>query len=202
VKVDRAALEAQLGSLIDAPVSTPVRLGPALDLTRGRGAGWLRLLRLIAVDATQPDGLIQHPVIGARLQESLLTGLLLATDHPYRDQLENPRSVLAAPRTVRRVVEAMRTQPGQPFTLAGLAGIAGVSPRSLQQSFQRYVGIAPMAYLRQVRLALVYEQLRQADPARETVTGIAQRYGFTHAGRFAAAYRARYGVAPSHTLQK
>jgi transcriptional regulator GlxA family with amidase domain len=112
---------------------------------------------------------------------------LLATEHPYRDRLENPH---------------MRTQPGEPFTLTSLAGIAGVSRRSLQQSFQRYVGIAPMAYLRQVRLALVHDQLRQADPARETVTGIAQRYGFTHAGRFAGAYRARYGVAPRHTLHE
>lgn len=201
VKVDRAALEAQLAGLLDAPVSTPIRLSPALDLTRGRGAGWLRLLRLIAAEASQSDGLIQHPVIGARLQESLLTGLLLAADHPYRDQLENPHSVLAGPKAVRRVVEAMRTQPGYPFTLTSLADIAGVSPRSLQQSFQRYVGIAPMAYLRQIRLALVHDQLRQADPAQETVTQIAHRYGFTHGGRFAATYRTRYGVPPSHTLR-
>jgi AraC-like DNA-binding protein len=202
VKVDRVALEARLGELIDAPVSTPVRLGPALDLTRGPGAGWLRLLRLAVVDATEPDGLFRHPVIGAQLQESLLTGLLLATDHPYRDRLDNPPAVLAAPRAIRRVVEAMRAQPGRSFTLRSLADIAGVSPRSLQQTFQRYVGVAPMAYLRQVRLAAVHEQLRETDPAQETVTEIAQRYGFTHGGRFAAAYRTRYGVRPSDTLRE
>ena len=46
----------------------------------------------------------------------------------------------------------------------------------------------------------VREHLRQADPALHTVTETAYRYGFTHMGRFAAEYRARFGEAPSTTL--
>ncbi|WP_278258467.1 helix-turn-helix domain-containing protein [Nocardioides convexus] len=34
-----------------------------------------------------------------------------------------------------------------------------------------------------------------------TVGEAASRWGFTHLGRFAAAYRGRYGVAPSDTLR-
>jgi transcriptional regulator GlxA family with amidase domain len=95
----------------------------------------------------------------------------------------------------------MRANPGKPFTVADLATIAGVSVRSLQDSFQRYVGTTPMTYLRYVRLARVHEHLRQSDPAIHTVTEIAFRYGFTPMGRFAAEYRARYGVPPRQTLR-
>jgi AraC-like DNA-binding protein len=201
VKIDRAALEEELARLLDTSVRSPVTLAPAIDITSGPGASWLRLVRLMAADAAQPQGLIHHPVVGARLQEALIAGLLCATDHPYRDRLERPTPAAAAPGAIRRVVEAMRAHPGKPFTVADLAAIAGVSIRSLQESFRRYVGMPPMTYLRHLRLARVHEHLRQADPAVHTVTEIAYRYGFTHMGRFAAEYRARYGVPPRETLR-
>jgi AraC-like DNA-binding protein len=201
VKIDRVTLENELARLLDAPVPSPLTLAPTIDLTSGRGASWLGLVRQMTTDAAQPDGLMHHPMVGARLQEALIAGLLSAADHPYRERLEHPSPALAAPGAIRRVVEAMRAQPGKPFTAADLAAIAGVSVRSLQQSFQRYVGMPPMTYLRQLRLARVHDDLRQGDPAIHNVTGIAYRYGFTHMSRFAAEYRARYGVSPRDTLR-
>jgi AraC-like DNA-binding protein len=201
VKIDRVALEDQLARLLDTPVRSPIRLAPTIDLTRGPGATWLRLVWLMAADAAQPEGLLHNPVVGARLQEALIAGLLNTADHPYRDRLEHPNPVTAAPGTIRRVVDAIQAQPGKPFTVAGLAAIADISVRSLQQSFQRYIGMSPMTYLRQVRLARVHEDLRCGDPALHTVTGTAYRYGFTHMGRFAAEYRAQYGVSPHDTLR-
>jgi AraC-like DNA-binding protein len=59
-----------------------------------------------------------------------------------------------------------------------------------------------MRYLQQVRLTYVHDDLRQADPSRATVALIAHRWGFTQLGRFAAAYRAKYGVPPSQTLHR
>ena len=38
-------------------------------------------------------------------------------------------------------------------------------------------------------------------PATTSVTDVALRWGMTHTGRFAAAYRRKYGVAPSATLR-
>jgi AraC-like DNA-binding protein len=202
VKIGRAALENELARLLDTPVRSPVTLAPTIDITCGPGASWLRLVRLMAADAAEPQGLIHHPVVGARLREALIAGLLGATDHPYRDRLERPSPAVASPGAIRRVVEAMRADPGRPFTVADLAAIAGVSIRSLQESFRRYVGMPPMTYLRHMRLVRVHEHLRQADPALHTVTEIAYRYGFTHLGRFAAEYRARYGVPPRETLRR
>jgi AraC-like DNA-binding protein len=199
VKIGRAELENQLSRMLDAPVRGPIDLSAGLDVTQGAGAAWARLARMVAAD-TSEAGLTLHPVVGARLRETLVSGLLTATGHRYRDAMERHRPALAAPGAIRRVVEAMRAQPGRPFTVADLAAIAGVGVRSLQQSFQRYVGMPPMTYLRQLRLGLVHEELRLARPGT-TVAQVAYRYGFTHPSRFAAAYRQRYGSSPSDTLR-
>jgi AraC-like DNA-binding protein len=53
-----------------------------------------------------------------------------------------------------------------------------------------------------VRLGPVHDRLRHAGPGEETVAAAAYRYGFAHPGRFAAAYRRRYGVTPSGTLRR
>jgi AraC-like DNA-binding protein len=201
VKISRAALEDELARLLDAPVRSPITLAPTIDLTRRPGASRLRLVRLMTTDAAQPQGLIHHEMIGARLQEALIAGLLGATDHPYRDLLERSGPAIAAPGSIRRVIEAMRAHPGEAFTVADLAAVAGVSTRFLQESFRRYVGMPPMTYLRHLRLARVHDHLRQADPALHTVTEVAYHYGFTHMGRFAAEYRTRYGISPRDTLR-
>jgi AraC-like DNA-binding protein len=200
VKIESTVLENTLAELIDAPVRALVRLGPTLDLSRGAGAGWLRLLRLITADTTHPGGLLHHPLLGARLRESLVTGLLLAAEHPYRDRLDRPLPPVA-PRSIRRVADAMHADPAQPYTVADLAALAGISPRGLQQGFHRHLGMPPMAYLRGVRLARAHEALREAGPGGTTVASIAHRFGFTHLGRFAADYRSRYGVTPARTLR-
>jgi len=201
VKVDRIALENTLAAMLDRPVTSPVRLGPRLDLSSGLGASWLRLVQLIMVDTAQQASVMHHPLIGQRLQESLVTGLLLATDHQYRTQLDSRRPFTAAPRAVRRAAEAMRAEPERPFTVTDLAEVAGVSRRSLQQGFQRYVGMSPMTYLRDVRLGRAHDELRYGDPADVSVAEVAYRYGFLHLGRFAALYRQRYGESPSQTLR-
>ena len=200
VKIDRAVLESELAQMLDAPIGTPVHLS-TFDVRRGVGAQWTHLVRLIATDAALGDGLTHHPAVRRRLRESLVSGLLLAAGHRYRDRLDDPQVKLAAPRTVRRVTEAIHAEPGTAFTLGDLAVIAGVGRRSLQDSFQRHLGLSPMTYLRDVRLTHAHRELLAADPGAVNVAEIAYRWGFAHLGRFAASYRDRYGVSPSMTLR-
>lgn len=199
LKIDCAALEVHLAAMLGRPVKSPLKLAPSLDISAGAGAGWARLMRLLANEIHR-DSLLYQPLMAQQLTSAALTGLLLAADHPYRDLLENPPSLLR-PRPVRRTIDAIQANPEQPFTATDLAGVAGVSVRTLQSAFRQHVGVSPMEYLRQVRLERVHRDLSRADSEEVTVSDVAHRWGFTHLGRFAATYRAMYGTPPSQTLR-
>jgi transcriptional regulator GlxA family with amidase domain len=47
----------------------------------------------------------------------------------------------------------------------------------------------------------VHDELREADPHVTTVSQVAGRWGFLYLGRFAAAYREKFGERPSDTLR-
>lgn len=57
-----------------------------------------------------------------------------------------------------------------------------------------------MRFLQDCRLDLARERLCRGE-ARTSVTSVALDCGFTHVGRFAAAYRARHGEPPQATLK-
>lgn len=198
-KIDQGALERELASLLGHPVAGPIRFPLGVDLRAGAGPGLVRLLQLIRAEASDRDGLLYQPLIADRLWRGVLTAVLLATDHQYREALERA-SAPSRPATVKRAIDAMEAHPDLPHTVHDLAAYAGVGVRALQEGFHRHVGMSPMAYLRQVRLARVHDDLRAAEPRTVTVAAVARRWGFAHLGRFAREYRFRFGVSPSETL--
>jgi AraC-like DNA-binding protein len=200
LKIDRAALEAELAELVDMPVRSVVRLGPSLDLRRGPGRQWWALARSLTELVRDPGGPMSLPIVARPLAQSLVVALLHAVDHPYRDALDH-RPAVPRPAAIRQAVDLLEAEPQTPMTVTDVARRVGLSTRALQEGFARHVGVPPMAYLRRVRLHRVHADLRAADPARHGVAEIAGRWGFTHLGRFAAAYRAQYGTAPSETLR-
>jgi AraC-like DNA-binding protein len=201
VKIERDALEQELAGLLGHPIEGPIDLPPAVDLSVGPGHSWSRLVLLLRDELEHPESLIYQPAIAERLRSSVLGGLLLSMPHRYRDELTGQPATAGPPRAIRRVVDAIHDEPERPFTATDLAAIAGTSVRSLQEGFRRHVGRAPMSYLQQERLIRAHESLRRADPARVTVAAVAHRWGFAHLGRFASAYRTRFGESPSETLR-
>ena len=201
VKIERDALEQELAGLLGRPIAGPIDLPPAIDLSGGPGYSWSRLVRLLCDELEYKESLIYQPLIAEQLRSSVLSGLLLSIPHRYHAELTGPAT--AGPsRAIRRVVDAVHDEPERPFSVADLAATAGMSVRSLQEGFRRHLGCTPMAYLQQVRLLRAHESLRLADPLRTTVAAIAYRWGFAHLGRFASAYRERFGEAPSDTLRQ
>jgi AraC-like DNA-binding protein len=201
VKISRPALENELAALLGRPVDGPIDLPPTIDLSAGAARSWRRLVQLLHTESADPASLIWRPLIAEQLRRSVLNGLLLSVRHRYSDELsDTPLSI--PPRAVRRAMDAIHDEPERPFSVTDLAAIAGVSVRSLQEGFRRHVGCPPMAYLLSVRLGRAHEALRREDPARVTVAAVAHRAGFAHLGRFATAYRARFGVSPSETLRQ
>ncbi|WP_433791973.1 AraC family transcriptional regulator [Actinoplanes sp. CA-252034] len=200
VRIESWALEAELVRLLGHPIDTPIDLPPAFDLTGGPAHSWSRLIRLLRDELEHENSLIFEPLIAEQLCSSVLSGLLLSVPHRYADELVAP-AVTGPPRPIRRVLDAISAEPDRPFTVGELAAIAGTSIRSLQAGFRRHVGSAPMTYLQQLRLTRAHETLRAGDPATITVAEVAHRWGFAHLGRFASAYRKRFGESPSETLR-
>ena len=200
VKIRREALETELERLLQRPVGGPIGIAPSMDLTRGYGRNLRELVCMLAGQIGRDEPLTRQEIIGAPMWESMLTQLLAAADHEYREELLSPGAP-CRPAAVKRVIDAMRAAPETPFTAASRAEIAGVSIRTLQEAFQTHVKLPPMAYLRNVRLERVHAELVVSDPSYSSVTEVAHRWGFAHLGRFAGAYRRKYGVQPSETLR-
>jgi AraC-like DNA-binding protein len=199
--VDRRLLERHLRNLVDAPLRRPVRFAGAVDLA-GSGQGIAAAVATMrrALELCGKAG--PPPVLTAEIEHGVLTALLLGQRHNYTDAIFSTRA-LPSPRAVRRAVELIESAPGTAFTVADLASVAGVSERSLHAAFRRQLGTSPMSYLRRRRLEHAHDELLNLDPAQGVkVIDVALRCGFTHAGRFAAAYRARFGEAPSTTLRR
>ncbi|MET0415623.1 MAG: AraC family transcriptional regulator [Actinoplanes sp.] len=200
VKITRAALEDELTGLLGHSIDGPIDLPTVIDLSTGPGHSWSRLVRLLRDEITFAQSLIFQPLIAEQLRSTVLSGLLLSVPHRYYDELTTPTKP-GPPRAIRRVVEAINQEPERPVTVTDLARLAGTSVRSLQEGFRRHIGCAPMTYLQRVRLNRVNRMLREADPTLVTVAAVAHRWGFAHLGRFASAYRARFGESPSETLR-
>lgn len=140
-------------------------------------------------------------LIARQLTEQTLSTVLLALPHNHSDDLFR-----ATPRPqrqcVRTAVDLLLTESRAVYTIGDLAAAAGVSVRALELGFQRELDTTPQRFIRDLRLDRARDELLRTDTKnRDTVTSVALRWGFGHTGRFAARYRERYGVAPSHTLR-
>ncbi|WP_189329967.1 helix-turn-helix transcriptional regulator [Actinoplanes ianthinogenes] len=108
----------------------------------------------------------------------------------------------AHPATLRRAVAFIDDNCHRDLSAADIAAACHVTIRTVQLAFRRHLDTTPMAYLRRVRLAAAHQDLRNAQPGTTTVSAIAATRGFHDHSRFAATYRAAYGVTPSHTLRR
>jgi AraC-like DNA-binding protein len=196
VKVDRAVLEREVDAALDRQVSSPMPLGATFATGTGPGRSWAALVRLLLAEM-RAEGLLRQPQMARLLRDLVVSGLALTVEHPYSSE-----PVARRPRTVKRALDAMHAEPAYPFTAADLAAVAGVGIRVLQESFKQHVGVPPLTYLRRLRLDGVHAELSRADPWQVSVSEVATRWGFAHLGRFAGAYRKRYGVSPSQTLKE
>jgi AraC-like DNA-binding protein len=118
------------------------------------------------------------------------------TDPAARDRND------ASTATLRRAIAFIDEHAAQDISLADVAAAAHVTIRAVQIAFRRHYDITPAGYLRRIRLERARQELLAADPARESVTAVAYRWGFVSPGQFSAAYRQAYGVTPDQTLRQ
>lgn len=118
------------------------------------------------------------------------------TDPAARDRTD------ASTATLRRAIAFIDEHAARDISVADVAAAAHVTIRAVQIAFRRHYGTTPAGYLRRVRLDRARQDLLAADPARESVTAVAYRWGFASPGQFTAAYQQAYGVTPDQTLRQ
>jgi AraC-like DNA-binding protein len=202
IVMNRHRITEYCGKLLGYDIETPIEFETEFRLDNASGESWLRLLQYVTSELANPNSLARtFAAARQHLEQMVMTGFLLAHSHTYSSALHQPQSA-AAPFYVKRAEAYIEAHFAEPLSLAEIVAHAGVSARSLQNGFQNFRRMTPMAFLRKVRLQHVHQALLKADPAFATVTDIAIGCGFGHMGEFAALYKRTYGVSPRETLHK
>jgi AraC-like DNA-binding protein len=201
LRVDLPAVELALGNLLLEPPPTDLRIqpGPVAGPARRSLTGTAELLAA-SYDEKDP-GAPLPPVVARRLEEQILYTVLLGLNHNYRARLlgEGARPGL---RTVREAIDLVSAEEEATWTIPGLARAVGVTVRALELGFRKELGKTPREFVREQRLLRAHDELLRANSGDgTTVTEVACRWGFWHAGRFAASYIERFGVRPATTLR-
>lgn len=185
---------ATLGALAGDPRAA---LDPVLHVSDAALTAWRQQLMLVARSPELLERANANPRVASQLEHLLID--LLIEGHP-------PSAVPAsrhdpAPGFVRRAQEFVDAHFSAPLQLADIVRAAGVPERTLRDAFMQFRGVSPMQYLRRMRLDHARDLLRAAAPDRR-IADIALDCGFTHLGRFALAYREKFGELPSETLER
>lgn len=150
--------------------------------------------------AREEPWIVEAPAPAKALEGAIMDALLacLTLGQPSRDR--------AAPGRYRRIVarleQALAERPEEMLSLSDLCAEVGVAQRTLTLACEEFLGQTPMRYARGRRLDYVRHELSTSDPGWVRVADVAMRYGFWELGRFAQAYRLRFGELPSATLRK
>ncbi len=148
------------------------------------------LLRMNQAESTQPgpgsDFLI------ARLMELVLVEVLRG--HAPTLEALKPGLIagLADPVTARALM-ALHREVSFPWTTQKLARVCGVSRSSLASRFAWLVGLGPMEYLQQWRIAIAKDGLRRGV---STISEIALAVGFQSGSAFSTAFTRAVGCSP------
>jgi AraC-like DNA-binding protein len=198
VKLARERLEEQLSLMLGGSLDVPLEFEPAVDLRREAERRRHSLIRFIIGELDRQSPLLRSRLALANLEEELLQHYLELAPHNYSERLAALRTPTSL-RHVREVEAFIEAHPERAIDVRALGALTGASASSIYQAFKQQRGHTPIAFLREMRLRRVREELLH-PPATTTVTEIAIRWGFAHLGRFSGLYRRRFGEQPSATL--
>jgi AraC-like DNA-binding protein len=201
VSLDAAAVEDHARGLLGAD-SFRLQFTGTRPVSAPMARYWLGAVAHLHRNLLPNEQVMSSPLLRAEMVHSLTTALLHTFPSTFLTQPPAVEGRGPAPTAIRRAVSFIDAHLSEPIGVAEIAEAARMSPRGLQAAFRRELGTTPMAHLRTARLESAHRDLVAADPTTGvTVAAIAARWGFTHQGRFAAAYRQRYGQAPTTTLR-
>jgi AraC-like DNA-binding protein len=201
MRIDRCVVEDALSDSLGQQLTSQIDFTSCILVQRPASHSWVNMMSLFADQLFRADSVLSQPMVGLPFVDSLVHGLLLVANHPYRHLVTGSTPEVSS-RAIRAAVELIEAEAHLPLTVSSIAARCHVSVRSLQQNFRRLVGRSPMSYLREVRLRRAHQSLLDSDPSTTNVAAVAYDWGFTNLGRFAAAHAARYNELPAITLRR
>jgi AraC-like DNA-binding protein len=94
---------------------------------------------------------------------------------------------------VAAALRAVHADPARAWTVADLAAEASVSRATFARRFTALLGMAPLSYVTDWRMALAREQLRGRDAG---LAAVARSLGYATEFSFAAAFKRHHGMPP------
>jgi AraC-like DNA-binding protein len=200
LRVNHAALERKLATLLGGKPKGKLEFDAALNMEQPRAQTLLRMLLFFGRELNSAGS--ELPAIVRReMEQSIMVTLLCANRHSLSGLLDQDRRDAAAPWQVRIAEEYIVANCNRPILIEELTAVTGVSARCLFKSFKRSRGYTPMAFAKLARLRRARKILAGADE-QTTVAGTAFGCGFSNLGHFAKDYRQAFGELPSETLDK
>ena len=201
LKIERNNLESFLERQLQRTLNVPLEFQPAVYIREGKNQELMSMITYISQQLSSPQSTLHHSMIRDQVTSLLMSTLLISLDHNYHTELTQEVSA-PKPFYVKKAQEYIHEHAMDPITPEDIAQAACISLRSVFAGFKTYLNTTPMAYLKDIRLQLVHNDLKSRDPSETSVTDLALKYGFTHFGNFAAGYRERFGELPNETLKK
>jgi AraC family transcriptional regulator, activator of mtrCDE len=133
---------------------------------------------------------------GAAVATDLASAIFVIMLRAHFEQAQSSSGLLKLLTTPAsaRAVNAMLNDPARGWTLDELAAESHVSRATLVRTFQKAAGIAPLAFLTELRLGLAQQSLTATNASLMTV---AVAVGYDSESSFARAFRRRFGISPS-----
>ena len=198
--IDTAALEHALEGMLGNRLREHLAFKPAIDWTNGLAASLRGQIDFLMGEIKRQDGVADNPVALASLTDLMVSLVLRGVPHNYLERLGSGRFG-AVPAYVRRADDFMRANAAVPIRMEQVAAAAGCSVRILNEVFREFRDTTPLAALHTIRLEQVRAELNH-NVTGASIGEISRCYGFTNPGRFAAAYRRRFGESPADTVRR
>jgi AraC-like DNA-binding protein len=198
--IDAAALEHALEGTLGDRLRERLAFKPAIDWTNGVAASLRGQIDFLMREMTRQDGVADNPVALASMTDLVVSLALRGIPHNYLERLERG-PFGAVPAYVRRAEEFMRANAAVAIRMEGVAAAARCSVRTLNAVFRQFRDTTPLGALHAIRLEQVHAELNHSVTGA-SIAEVSRCYGFTNPGRFAAAYRRRFGESPAETVRR
>lgn len=200
VRIDRTLLETVLQHQLGRSIKHDIYFQPHLPTDTSAGQNWLQTLGWAYSQLSSNSLLSSH--LQSQIGEMLASSLLEFHESNHSQALRESAEKKVVPAVVRMIEAFMDEHAQEPLTISQIARHAGVTARTVQLSFQRFRGLSPMQFLKEIRLQRVRAELETQQYPDFQVSSTALKWGFTHLGRFSSDYKQRFGESPSITVKR